>query len=329
MKKFAAICMLVASCSGGKSENAEKPLEVAEIVSRSYADVGKCRVAQEAVADFSAEMARRVDNIRSAYGGAYTSGSGAAMSEQIRQTGMELSQPIKAYQRDVRRYCTVAEEAFGLLSRSSDLDASDKSTMQECEGKFKRLNAWADNRTTDVSDINAEVKQCWADMQRVTSNRGAAMFGKRKNKAAPTQESANAPNVQPSLVGFDEGDIPELYFGRWDEIVSDKCDAREARYEIKRNSISYFEVKMDVVGVKVTSPVTADVIVTGNGDDGQFYATYKLEMMRDRIQVDGAPLRRCPTEAEAETVSPEEAGHSQNPLANDAGYTDPQTGSEG
>ena len=56
--------------------------------------------------------------------------------------------------------------------------------------------------------------------------------------------------------------VPKVFLGRWDEIVSDKCDGREARYYFTEKTFMEFEVEWEVTKVKLYSPTEIDISTT-------------------------------------------------------------------
>lgn len=65
--------------------------------------------------------------------------------------------------------------------------------------------------------------------------------------------------------------IPAAFRGSWDEIVSDRCEGREARFMIAAKTIANFEVQSDVERVKLYSPTEIDVDLTGYDENKDQY----------------------------------------------------------
>ncbi len=61
--------------------------------------------------------------------------------------------------------------------------------------------------------------------------------------------------------------IPKPFRGRWDELVSDKCKDREARFTLGGRTLENFEVRWDVTKVKLYSPTEMDLFVTTKDDN--------------------------------------------------------------
>ncbi|WP_156681101.1 hypothetical protein [Sphingomonas profundi] len=57
--------------------------------------------------------------------------------------------------------------------------------------------------------------------------------------------------------------VPTAFRGSWDEIVSDRCAGREARYTLTATTFRNFEVNTDVEKVKVISKNQIELSVTG------------------------------------------------------------------
>ena len=53
-----------------------------------------------------------------------------------------------------------------------------------------------------------------------------------------------------------------MFLGRWDEIISDECDGREARYYLTEKTFMEFEVEWEVTKVKLYSPTEIDISTT-------------------------------------------------------------------
>lgn len=53
--------------------------------------------------------------------------------------------------------------------------------------------------------------------------------------------------------------VPKAFHGRWDEIVNDKCEGREARFYFGPKDFANFEVQWNVSKVKLYSPTEMDM----------------------------------------------------------------------
>lgn len=62
-------------------------------------------------------------------------------------------------------------------------------------------------------------------------------------------------------------EIPPQFRGAWDELVSDGCEGREARFQLERRYLFNFEVAYDVLKVTMRSPT---LIVVHTQLDPQF-----------------------------------------------------------
>lgn len=56
--------------------------------------------------------------------------------------------------------------------------------------------------------------------------------------------------------------VPSAFRGAWDEIVSDKCQGREARFYFGERTFTNFEVEWEVTKVKLYSPTEIDLYTT-------------------------------------------------------------------
>lgn len=85
---------------------------------------------------------------------------------------------------------------------------------------------------------------------------------------AISKQDALPPKVKPtpSFPQF-ASTVPSAFRGSWDEIVTDGCDGREARYMIGATTFSNFEVQADVERVKLLSPTKIELSVTGYDED--------------------------------------------------------------
>ena len=94
--------------------------------------------------------------------------------------------------------------------------------------------------------------------------------------------------------------VPKVFRGSWDEIVSDDCKDREARFMIDATKFYNFEVEYDITGVKLYSATEADLYTTYKDENG----TQESEVWSFRITDGGKSLtsrkpsatffRRCP-----------------------------------
>ena len=96
--------------------------------------------------------------------------------------------------------------------------------------------------------------------------------------------------------------VPAIFQGSWDEMVSDGCRDREARYAIGATSASNFEVPWDITRIKVVSPTQVDLDVTTKGDDAnQVDDHWKIEVLDGgrtlKFRTSKSLLyRKCPVE---------------------------------
>lgn len=60
--------------------------------------------------------------------------------------------------------------------------------------------------------------------------------------------------------------VPVAFRGRWDELTLDKCEGREARYELGAHDFANFEVRWDVTRVKLVSPTEIALSLTTKND---------------------------------------------------------------
>jgi len=94
--------------------------------------------------------------------------------------------------------------------------------------------------------------------------------------------------------------IPAAFRGRWDEIVSDGCEGREARFMIAANTVANFEVENDVERVKLYSPTEIDVDVTGYDENkNQYNDTLEFKLVDGGKTLTGrkkgaAYFHKCP-----------------------------------
>lgn len=98
--------------------------------------------------------------------------------------------------------------------------------------------------------------------------------------------------------------IPPAFRGRWDELQSDKCRDREARYTLEARHLSEFEVFWDVQRVKLVSPTEIEIFTTLKDEDGR-----RANEVWDFRLVEGGKgltgrrvrkpiFRRCPSETD-------------------------------
>jgi hypothetical protein len=77
---------------------------------------------------------------------------------------------------------------------------------------------------------------------------------------APTNSapSEQVPTAYPQYVST----IPEAFRGSWDEMIADKCYARETRFTFGKRTFANFEVQWEVTKVKLYSPTEMDLYLT-------------------------------------------------------------------
>ena len=86
--------------------------------------------------------------------------------------------------------------------------------------------------------------------------------------ASPTPSDSPAPDtiLEPAYPKY-ASSVPKIFLGRWDEIVSDRCDGREARYYFTQKTFMEFEVEWEVTRVKLYSPTEIDISTTLYDED--------------------------------------------------------------
>ena len=118
---------------------------------------------------------------------------------------------------------------------------------------------------------------------------------------APTPPPKPTPTASPPL-SFPRylSTIPSAFRGRWDEIVSDGCAEREARFNLLATTMFNFEVEQNVSRVKLYSPTEIDIDVTGYDDDkNQYNDTWSLKLIDGGKTLTGrkagtSNFRKCP-----------------------------------
>ncbi|NIJ31644.1 hypothetical protein FHT00_003631 [Sphingomonas insulae] len=121
--------------------------------------------------------------------------------------------------------------------------------------------------------------------------------------AAPTPPPSPTPtptaSPTPSYPRY-SSTIPSAFRGRWDEIVSDGCAEREARFNLLAATMFNFEVEQNVSRVKLYSPTEIDIDVTGYDDDkNQYNDTWSLKLIDGGKTLTGrkagaSNFRKCP-----------------------------------
>jgi hypothetical protein len=76
-----------------------------------------------------------------------------------------------------------------------------------------------------------------------------------KSKAKKITKNLDAKLVYPQFTST----VPKAFHGRWDEIVNDKCEGREARFYFGAKDFSNFEVQWNVSKVKLYSLTEMDM----------------------------------------------------------------------
>ena len=97
---------------------------------------------------------------------------------------------------------------------------------------------------------------------------------------APTSTAVKPSRIPALMYPQFVSTIPIAFRGRWDEIVTDKCADREARFYITATTVANFEVQSDVSKVKLYSPTEADISITGYDEDkNQYNDTMTLKVI--------------------------------------------------
>jgi hypothetical protein len=95
--------------------------------------------------------------------------------------------------------------------------------------------------------------------------------------------------------------VPKAFQGAWDELISDRCEGREARFVIAGTKFYNFEVEYDVTGVKLYSPTEMDLFTTYKDENGaQEDGTWSFRLADGgKTLTSRKPsktyFRRCPT----------------------------------
>jgi hypothetical protein len=94
--------------------------------------------------------------------------------------------------------------------------------------------------------------------------------------------------------------IPKAFWGSWDEIVSDRCEGREARFTLAARTVANFEIESEVSKVKFYGPNEIDVKVTGYDDNkNQYNDTWEFKLVDGGRTLTGRKkgtsfFRKCP-----------------------------------
>jgi hypothetical protein len=126
---------------------------------------------------------------------------------------------------------------------------------------------------------------------------GLAFMLGRASTSTPVK--APIPSTAPVFPRY-VSSIPPAFIGSWDEIVSDGCAEREARYDLSPRTFSSFEVTSDVSRVKLVSPTEIELTVTGyNEGKSQYVDKIGFRLVDDGKALtdveEGATMyRRCP-----------------------------------
>lgn len=94
--------------------------------------------------------------------------------------------------------------------------------------------------------------------------------------------------------------VPKAFLGHWDELIADKCAAREARFFFGKREFANFEVKWEVTGVKLYSPTEMDLSTSMTDDTGgQVDEIWEFKLVDGGKSLTGrkaspAFFKRCP-----------------------------------
>lgn len=115
--------------------------------------------------------------------------------------------------------------------------------------------------------------------------------------AAPPQSTEPKEKIlYPRFVGT----IPAPFQGAWDEIVTDKCFGREARYTLTATTFDNFEVETNVERAKIIGPNEIEISITGYYENkNQFNDKIGFKLVDSGKSLTGVTpgsnfYRRCP-----------------------------------
>jgi len=129
--------------------------------------------------------------------------------------------------------------------------------------------------------------------------RATVVQAPRQSKKAIIAKAARAPAISYPQYATS---VPVAFRGRWDEIVADKCAAREARFEIGAASLKNFEVVQDVERVKLYSPIEIAITTSFYDDEkNEQNGTWEFRLVDDGKTLTGRKasaslFHKCPPE---------------------------------
>lgn len=127
----------------------------------------------------------------------------------------------------------------------------------------------------------------------------AQIVAPRPPVQTPTDRPAIAPPpARQAHFPLYQATVPKAFRGRWDEIVSDKCEGREARFSITAETLSNFEVEWEVTKVKLYSPAEIDIFATAYDENkNQVDEVWQFRLDGERLtsrKPGGTYFKRCP-----------------------------------
>ena len=150
--------------------------------------------------------------------------------------------------------------------------------------------AWLAGRVSTDQKISATTQQTG-----VLKSSEFAPSASPTLSASPTPDTTLVPTY-PKYVSS----VPKVFLGRWDEIISDKCDGREARYYFTEKTFMEFEVEWEVTRVKLYSPTEIDISTTLYDEDkNQINEVWSFKISDDGRTLTGRNkgsdfFKRCP-----------------------------------
>lgn len=79
-----------------------------------------------------------------------------------------------------------------------------------------------------------------------------------------TRPPISSPTPKPPAVVYPQftSTVPKAFRGSWDEMIADKCEGREARFNFGARNFDNFEMAWEVTNVKLYSPTEMDMSTT-------------------------------------------------------------------
>ena len=210
----------------------------------------------------------------------------------------ERSRMSESYDKDLRsiisgvnRSCLIAQSAIEAMSRATDLDMADKSSLAKC---VEPIHSMATNsRAEDFETLPNEWLICHNVIQKAARTRGKQLLS--AETVERKQEEAHAARSEQAFKeARNTSTIPVQYLGTYDE-SGERCRTQDSdmRLIIKPDAMEFYETSGKVAGV-AEAPRGAIVVNLRNEGEGEvWYDKKTLRLSDGKLFVNDTGRVRC------------------------------------